>query len=458
MNIEFDTDLIKRFQKNVPRYTSYPTADRFISNYDYQQHFLCVEHFNNSFLNNNISLYIHIPFCNTLCLFCGCNKIITNDKSTIKKYLLYLKKEIDLYIKLINKKLNVIQLHFGGGSPSWVDIDDMQSLMNYLKINFNLDHAQEISIEIDPRHCTQEYIHEIKKIGFNRISLGVQDFDYNVQKAVNRVQSFKQTKELIDAAKELSFNSINVDLIYGLPFQTIESFETTINKIISLKPDRIALFNFAHIPSIFMPQTRIKESDLPSADEKLKILQFSIIALNTAGYIFIGMDHFALPSDELSMALINKSLQRNFQGYSTFANTSMISFGLSSIGYLINSYYQNVKDLNTYYTMLDKKLLPILRGIKLTDEDILRKYIIEQIMCQFSLDYDHVRERFNINFKDHFPNEVLKMQEFEELGLINLHNNSMLITNKGKFLIRNIASIFDNYLSTDKISKYSKSI
>ena len=459
MIIEFDSELIKKCQKNAPRYTSYPTADRFTIEYNYKKHLLNIETYKNNILNDPISLYIHIPFCNTLCLFCGCNKIITNNKSSIKKYLVYLKKEIDLYMNLINKKLDLIQLHFGGGSPSWVDIDDLESLMIFLKNNFNFDKIKEVSIEIDPRHCSKEYIRQIKRLGFNRISLGVQDFDLKVQKAVNRIQTLDETKDIIDMAKELSFDSINIDLIYGLPFQTLSSFEQTIDKVITLKPDRIALFNFAHIPSIFMPQTRLNENDLPTADEKLKILQFSVTKLNSSGYWFIGMDHFALPTDELAIAALNKTLQRNFQGYSTFSDTAMISFGLSSIGYLINNYYQNVKDLNTYYTMLDNNVLPILRGVDLTYDDKIRKYVIEQIMCQYYLNYSKLNEKFNFNFKEYFNKELSNIEELQKLELVILSNDELIVTNKGKFLIRNIASVFDYYLNQDVVTKrYSKSI
>lgn len=481
--IVFDRELIEKCQTNAPRYTSYPTADRFSLDYSREVHLgrlnslfsgevvnaddnkFKVVNNNDDMVNNTneaVSLYIHIPFCNTLCLYCACNKIITNDRTNIATYLTYLEKEIELYTQLINnsKKLKVIQLHFGGGSPSWMTIAEVKQIMQVIGKYFDMSIAQEIAMEIDPRHSNSDYIAGLRENGFNRVSIGLQDFDYKVQKTVNRVQSFECCKNILDAAKAFGFSSTNVDLIYGLPFQNLDSFSTTIDKVLELAPARIALFNYAHIPSIFMPQSRIKESDLPSSMVKLDILQMSVEKLGRFGYKFIGMDHFALPDDELAVALDDGSLQRNFQGYSTFADTNMLSFGVSSIGFLGSSYYQNVKDLQSYYAMLDKGLLPIMRGIILSQDDLIRKHIISQIMCQYSLTYADIEQKFKLSFSDYFNLELQMLNDLAELGLVEMVSDRFGVTDKGRFLIRNVAVIFDKYIQLSKNSSksYSKVI
>ncbi len=391
-NAHFDIEFIKKNQINAPRYTSYPTADKFTNDYTQDMHMArlyYLKHLN----NNTISLYIHIPFCNTLCLYCACNKIITNDRSNIDTYLTYLEKEFELYYKFLNKKLDVVQLHFGGGSPSWLDTTQINQIMNMINKYFNLANALEIAMEIDPRHVDEEFIKTLAYNKFNRISLGVQDFYLTTQKAVNRIQSYEKTKEILDYANKYNFKSTNIDLIYGLPYQTLESFSTTINLAIELNVARIALFNYAHLPSLFFSQTRIDENSLPDANTKLAILQDSVNKLLKANYVFIGMDHFAKPDDELAIATHNNTLHRNFQGYSTFANHNMLSFGASSIGLIGNtfdnrSYYQNIKDLNSYYALLDNGEFPIYRGIVLNTDDLIRATIIQNIMCKFSLNFE----------------------------------------------------------------------
>ena len=460
MSVVFDRDLIEKCQTNAPRYTSYPTADRFIL--DYQESTLIKQLntlFNVDYTDEMISLYIHIPFCNTLCLYCACNKIITNDRSNIAKYLLYLEKEINLYARLINKTLKVVQLHFGGGSPSWMSINEVSQLMGIIRKNFNLDKAHEVSMEIDPRHCDYNFIKGLRDNGFNRISIGLQDLHPKVQKAVNRVQTFESSREILDAGKSLGFLSTNVDLIYGLPFQTLDSFTRTIDQVLELAPDRIALFNYAHIPNMFMSQTRINEVDLPSPSTKLDILHMSVDKFSHHGYEFIGMDHFALKNDELAIALRNGTLQRNFQGYSTFAGANMLSFGVSSIGFIEQSYYQNVKDLESYYLALEKGCFPIMRGVVLTDDDILRKYVIGEIMCQYGVNYTVIENKFDIDFKEYFAHEMLSLEKLLVLELIEFNLVGFSVTDKGKFLIRNVAVVFDKYLQTSvKNTRYSKVI
>lgn len=460
-NFTFDRDLIEKCQSNAPRYTSYPTADKFNTSYTGITQLSQINNvFNVARVSDKISLYIHIPYCNTLCLFCACNKIITNNRKNITTYIQYLEREIKLYRQLINnQKLSVIQLHFGGGSPSWLSQDEITQVMSIIKEHFDLSVAEEIAMEIDPRHCDESYIKNLKNIGFTRISIGVQDFNPKVQKAVNRVQSFEESNLIIQSAKKYGLKSTNVDLIYGLPFQNVETFTETIDKIISIKPDRIALFNYAHVPSLSMAQTRIKEEDLPLASVKLDILQMSVKKLTDAGYIFIGMDHFALPTDSLSIALKNGTIQRNFQGYSTFADTNLLAFGVSSIGFIGDAYYQNQKDITQYYACLDKNELPILRGVVLTRDDIIRKCIIQQVMCKFGLDFRQIEELFGISFASYFIEELQDLNNLQSLGLITLSETNFNVSAKGQFLIRNVAVVFDKYYRNKTENKhYSKVI
>jgi len=458
---EFDRELIERCQTNAPRYTSYPTADRFTLEFDKNAQLKQLSKVFTPGFNQPVSLYIHIPFCNTLCLYCGCNKIITNDRKQIGIYLEYLAKEFALYGQLLGgQKLPVVQLHFGGGSPSWLSIEEMKTVMALVRKYFDLSGAIEIAMELDPRHVTDEFVEALHMEGFNRVSLGVQDLDPKVQKAVNRIQPLEDTLRVLNKAGQLGFNSTNIDLIYGLPFQTVDGFAKTIDTVIrEIKPARIALFNYAHIPQLFMPQTRINEEDLPHASDKLTILQQSVERLGSAGYQFIGMDHFALPEDELSIALNNGTLQRNFQGYSTFADTHMLAFGVSSIGFVGNSYYQNVKDLAGYYQALDNAQLPVLRGFALDSDDIIRRYIIQQIMCQFKLDFSKISREFNIDFRSYFKTELEKLVPLNDMGLIELTIDGFKVSNRGRFLIRNVAVIFDKYLQQKQdLNRYSKVI
>lgn len=458
--IEFDRELIERCQTNAPRYTSYPTADRFSLDFGVNQQLSQMKQVFTPEFNQAVSLYIHIPFCNTLCLYCGCNKIITNNRAKITEYLEYLAKEFALYHQLIGKKLPVIQLHFGGGSPSWLSISEVHQVMQLVRKYFILENAEEIAMELDPRHVTDEFMSALYQEGFNRVSLGVQDFDPVVQKVVNRIQPLADTQRVLDQAARLGFKSTSIDLIYGLPLQTLTSYRQTMDIVINqLKPARIALFNYAHLPHIFMPQTRINEADLPSANEKLNILQMCVERLAEAGYVLIGMDHFARPDDELAIALSEQTLQRNFQGYSTFADTNMLAFGVSSIGFVGNSYYQSAKDLDSYYNFLNADQLPILRGLLLSPDDVLRREIIQQIMCQFELNYAAVAEKYQLDFASYFAAELAELPALAEIGLITLTPSGFQVSNKGRFLIRNVAKVFDRYLRANQDNRrYSKVI
>jgi oxygen-independent coproporphyrinogen-3 oxidase len=453
----FDIKLIKKYQVNTPRYTSYPTADKFNTNYNINTH---NENLENILLDDkNFSLYIHIPFCNTLCLFCGCNKIITNKREKITVYLNYLEKEMQLlYEKSKKNRINISQLHFGGGSPSWLSKEEITRLMNILNKYFNYSFADEIAIEVDPRHTNADYINNLKNIGFNRISIGVQDFNALVQKAINRIQPYELTRNVLQACKDMGFKSTSVDLIYGLPLQTLESFTNTIDQIIELKPDRISLFNYAHIPNVVMSQTRINEKDLPNGDVKLDILQISVNKLTQAGYIFIGMDHFALPNDPLALALNNGTMQRNFQGYSINANLNLLSLGVSAIGMINNNYFQNYKILEDYYRSLDNNLLPIYRGFSVSNDDVVRKYVIDSIMCQFKVDYKLIENKYNIDFCQYFVAELKKLDLLVADGLIKLVDNGFIVSERGRFLVRNVAVIFDKYYALNTSKIFSKAI
>lgn len=454
--VDFDKNLINSLPSSGPRYTSYPTADRFNNN------FKEIDYINalNLKTNKNLSLYIHIPFCNVICYYCGCNKIITKDNSKSEIYIQYLKKELDLiknYLPISNK---IRQLHFGGGTPTFLTNEQFSKIFDFISDNFTLADDGEYSIEIDPRKVTKESVYHLAKLGLNRMSIGVQDFDPIVQKSVNRVQSEEETKKILSAAKKAGFKSISMDLIYGLPHQTIKSVEKSLKKVIEISPDRLAFYNYAHLPHIFKPQRRINENFLPSSEEKLDILQMAVNLLKNAGYIFIGMDHFAKPNDELSIALKKGNLQRNFQGYSTHAECDLIGIGVSSIGKVGNNYIQNQKDINLYYESLNENKLPIMRGIKLNEDDLLRRSIIQSLMCKFHLSILYYEEKYYIDFNNYFADEIKELKIFENLDLIKFDESSIWITNKGRFLIRNIAMIFDKYLRNKQKSNaiYSKTI
>jgi oxygen-independent coproporphyrinogen-3 oxidase len=456
---EFDRALIERLDGSGPRYTSYPTADRFTPAFgekDYKS-WLMQRHL--GMHQNAISLYVHIPFCNTVCYYCGCNKIITKDKSRADRYLDYLEKEIKLVAAALGCREKIIQLHFGGGTPTFLSDAQLDRLMSMLRTHFDFLPEGEYSIEIDPRKVGRETVHHLARLGFNRMSVGIQDFDPQVQQAVNRVQSEAETLEVIEAAREAGFKSVSVDLIYGLPLQTRESLKRTLDKVIAIAPDRLALYNYAHLPTVFMPQRRINEADLPAASTKLDILQDAVKSLADAGYVFIGMDHFAKPEDDLAIALRQARLQRNFQGYSTHADCDMIGLGVSSIGKVGPCYSQNEKDLDSYYAALDEGRLPVMRGMVLDQDDILRRGIIQALMCRFSLSVEAIEQVHGINFAEYFAAELPAIREYHKLGLLTFDGDFLMVEPKGRFLIRNIAMLFDRHLrERETKARYSKTI
>jgi len=393
-----------------------------------------------------LSIYIHVPFCDTLCYYCACNKVITKDYSKSVDFVRYLKKEMSLLAPRV-KNRPVKQMHWGGGTPTFLSDAQMQEIMDHLASEFTMLSGDEgeYGIEIDPRAANPERIKNIRQMGFNRLSLGVQDVNPKVQKAVHRIQPNEITQGVLETAREVGFESINLDLIYGLPFQTAESFSETLTQVISWRPDRLSVFNYAHLPHLFMPQKRILLEDLPSPEEKLVILEQSIEKLSAAGYHFIGMDHFALPEDELSKAQKDGSLHRNFQGYTTHGECDLVSFGPSAISQIGNIYSQNVKTLEEYYAKLDQNKLPVWRGCFLDQDDFIRRAVILQLICQFELEFATINHQFNINFLEYFEPEMNLLQEMVADKLVIIDEKGIQIKAPGRLLIRNICMQFDKY-------------
>ncbi|EGZ48194.1 oxygen-independent coproporphyrinogen III oxidase [Neisseria wadsworthii] len=442
----FDRQLIASLPASGPRYTSYPTADRFDSSWSEQDYISALATKQENTPNKALSLYIHIPFCNTICYYCGCNKIITKDKARADTYIQYLERELGLLAPHLKGRRQLAQLHFGGGTPTFLNDDQIERVFAMISKHFTLIPTGEYSIEIDPRKVSRDTVFHLGKLGFNRMSVGIQDFDPKVQQAVNRIQTETETREVIEAAREAGFKSISVDLIYGLPQQSLKSIKPTIETVLSLDPDRLALYHYAHLPHIFKPQRRIDTDAVPDSEEKLDILQYAVQTLTARGYEFIGMDHFAKPTDELTIALHEGRLQRNFQGYSTHADCDLIAIGVSSIGKIGSIYAQNEKDIDAYYAALDANRLPIMRGYQLTQDDILRRQIIQDLMCRFSLDFSEYQEQFGIQFEEYFEQELQDLNQMAQLGLLHLDTGSLTVSPKGRFLIRNIAMIFDYHL------------
>ena len=459
-SVLFDAQLIRRYDKAGPRYTSYPTAVAFttFTEDEYKAH---------AYLSNEdpiplpLSLYFHIPFCDTICFYCACNKIATKDRSLSERYLRYLFKEIEMQAALYDPDRQVEQLHWGGGTPTFLNHEEMRALMTKTRQHFRLYDNDEgdYSIEIDPRSVTTETIQVLREIGFNRFSLGVQDVNERVQIAVNRVQPIEQTQAVIEACRQYGANSISVDLIYGLPFQTVESFRETLDTILELSPDLLSIFNYAHLPHLFKPQRRINEDDLPSADTKLQIMQLAVEHLTAQGYVYIGMDHFAKPDDELALAQANGTLHRNFQGYTTHADCDLIAMGVSSISSVAESYSQNAKTLDEYYAALDKNQFPVIRGITLTDDDVIRREVIQQLACHFQLSFADIEKQFNLKFADYFAQELNELAAMAQDGLLGLDAEGLVVTPRGRFLIRNICMVFDVSLrAANAQTRFSKVI
>ncbi|MGF6148091.1 Oxygen-independent coproporphyrinogen-III oxidase [Kingella potus] len=456
---EFDRELISALPSSGPRYTSYPTADRFHQDFGEAEYLEALALRGAGALNKPLSLYIHIPFCDTICYYCGCNKIITKDKTRADEYLEYLEREMALLAPHLNGSSPLAQLHFGGGTPTFLSDGQLDRVFAMIRRHFTLLPDGEYSIEIDPRKVSRDTVRHLGRLGFNRMSVGIQDFDPKVQQAVNRIQSVEETRNVIEAARESGFKSVSVDLIYGLPHQSLESIRPTIDTVLSLDPDRLALYHYAHLPHIFKPQRRIDTAAVPSSEEKLDILQYAVRRLGEAGYVFIGMDHFAKPDDELTVALREGFLQRNFQGYSTYADCDLVAIGVSSIGKIGGTYSQNARNIADYYAALDAGRLPIMRGYRLNADDLLRRNIIQDLMCRFALDYRDYESTFGIPFARYFSAELADLAQMEQLGLVSLGSRSLAVTAKGRFLIRNIAMVFDYHLRhRETTARYSQTV
>jgi oxygen-independent coproporphyrinogen-3 oxidase len=455
----FDNDLIVRYGGRGPRYTSYPTALQFsesITASDYEQQALAS---NES--DVPLSLYVHIPFCHSLCYYCGCNKIVTHNEARVSRYMEMLYREIEMQSALFDKSRKIEQLHFGGGTPTYLDNDQLSELLARLRSAFNFDESdeREFSIEVDPRTVDADGIRHLATLGFNRLSLGIQDFEPVVMEAVNRTQTPDEVQVLVDSAVDAGFGSISFDLIYGLPQQTVESFNRTLDIVIGMKPDRLAVYNYAHLPQRFKGQRMIIADDIPLPETKLELLHHTIDKLCAAGYIYIGMDHFALPGDELVRARLDGTLQRNFQGYSTHRQCDLVSLGVSAISNIGNMFAQNAITTMEYEKIIESGEFPIKKGILVDDDDLLRAEVIQGLMCYDSLSFDEFGADHDIDFRVYFANEIKRLDPLANDGLIELDDSGIAITQKGRLLLRSIAMVFDRHIDqSENDNRFSKAI
>jgi oxygen-independent coproporphyrinogen-3 oxidase len=454
-------DLLRRFDIPGPRYTSYPTADRFVEAFteaDYCQA-LAQRRAGPSAMSLPLSLYVHIPFCESLCYYCACNKIITKHHSRAATYLDYLRREVELHMASLGPGQPVTQLHLGGGSPTFLSDAELGELMAMLRQSFALAPGSECSIEIDPRTVDGARLAALAELGFNRISFGVQDFDPEVQKAVHRIQPAAQVFALMEQARTIGFDSVNVDLIYGLPRQTPESFARTLAQVKLLRPDRIALYAYAHLPERFKPQRRIVPAELPGAAAKLAMLSQSLSAFLSAGYVYVGMDHFALPTDALAVAKRQGRLHRNFQGYSTQPDCDLIALGISAIGRIGATYSQNAKTMEEYCDLIDQDRLPVVRGLALSRDDLARRAVIMALMCQGQVLFESIELAWLLDFRSYFATELAQLRELSDAGLVSLDDSGIQVTASGWFFVRAVAMVFDRYLQADRNrAKFSRII
>ena len=455
-SLRVDLDLVKKYSVPGPRYTSYPPATHFTNE-------IAPEVFVEKIRANNrserdLSLYFHLPFCQTLCWFCGCTTVITADQKKSGDYIKYLEREMDLMKPLLNPKRQAVQLHFGGGTPTFSLPDEIRRLGDMIHSRFVMAPDIEAGVEVDPRRLTREHLKALREVGFNRASMGVQDNDPVVQKAVHRLQPFEMTKQVVEWMRELGFQSINIDLIYGLPYQTPDSFATTLDEIVSLRPDRFAVFNYAHVPWLKPAQKIFKPEALPSPETNLELLKLTIEKLTSEGYVYIGMDHFARAGDELAVSQRQKTLQRNFQGYSTRGGADIYAFGMSSISQTEGIYWQNQKELPAYYAALDAGQLPLHRGYIMTEEDQIRRTTIMRLMCDLGLDYAAMSKLLGLEFQTHFASELDTLDDMEADGLVVKTPDGLTVTDLGRLLIRNIPMRFDAYAPTRTENRFSKTI
>ena len=458
-DLVFDDVLIAKYDQSGPRYTSYPTAVQFHDGFGPAEYRAAASASNAA--GNPLSLYFHIPFCDTVCFYCACNKIATKDRRLAQPYLDRVHREIAMQAELFDGGRVVEQLHWGGGTPTFISDGQMRELMAVTRAHFPFadDDRGEYSIEVDPREADARTIALLREMGFNRLSLGVQDFDADVQKAVNRIQSQEETFAVIDAARGQGFRSVSVDLIYGLPFQSAKSFRRTLERVLEASPDRLSVFNYAHLPERFKPQRRINADELPAPAEKVEILKMTGEVLSQAGYVYIGMDHFARPDDELAIAQRDGTLYRNFQGYSTHADCDLIGLGVTSIGMVGNTYAQNVRTLDEYYARIDAGELAVFRGLALSRDDELRRDVITRLICHFTLDFGGIEQRWDIDFAAYFEAELTRLQGLAADGLIALRADGIDVLPRGRLLIRNVCMVFDIHLKhEDNPQRYSRVI
>jgi len=457
--LPFIRPLVEKYDRPGPRYTSYPTAPQFQAAFAEDDYRAAAERSNRATTPKPLSAYVHIPFCESLCYYCACNKIITHNRERAAEYLAWLKREIELQGALFDDTRRMTQLHLGGGTPTYLSNDQLGELMAALDAAFHFaePETREFSLEVDPRTVTPEQIHELHALGFNRLSFGVQDFDTRVQEAVNRIQSEAQVVELVAASREAGFQSVSVDLIYGLPLQTVASFDETLTKIIALRPDRIATYSYAHLPELFKAQRLIRPEDMPPPERKIELLELTIRRLTEAGYVYIGMDHFALPEDELSLAKQNGTLQRNFQGYSTHADCDLIGLGNTAIGKVGDSYSQNVKETPQYQARLEAGRLPVMRGYRLNADDRLRRDVINALMCHGRIDFATIEADHDIDFTTYFADALAELEEMADDGLLAIGDGAIEVLPAGRLMMRNAAMAFDAYLAHSK-GRYSRTV
>jgi len=459
---QFDAELIARHDIAGPRYTSYPTAPQFHVGFDESSFRAVARASNEDPIPRRLSLYVHVPFCASPCFYCGCTRVITRDRGKADIYLDHLYREIELVAPLFDRDRSLVQLHFGGGTPNFLNDAQMSELLESLARHFSFSHDadREFGIELDPRWCGPDYVRMLAAHGFNRVSVGIQDFDRTVQAAINRIQSVEETRAVLDAARASGFRSTSVDLIYGLPKQTVANFRRTLEQVIELAPDRVATYAYAHLPDRFKAQRRIRAVDLPSAAQRLELLGLTVEMLTAAGYRYIGMDHFALPGDDLARAQDAGTLQRNFQGYSTHGDCDLIGLGVSAISHVGATFSQNERELRDYYAALEEGRWPIVRGIELDEDDIVRADAIQQLMCHGVLDVVAFEVRHGFDFATYFATELLRLHELARDGLIEIAPTRLTVTPRGRFLLRNIAMCFDAHLQRADTSpvRYSRAL
>ena len=461
--IAFDADLARRYDRPGPRYTSYPTAPQFNAAFGEAQLREAIQASNEEPIPRRLSLYVHVPFCFSPCFYCGCNRIITRDLGRSESYLARLYREVALIAPAFDRDREVIQLHFGGGTPNFLNPTQLADTVDVLRRQFHFaDHRDsDISIEIDPRFCDPAWMPALAAAGFNRASLGVQDFDPKVQEAVNRIQSVQETRAVVEAARSAGFRSVNIDLIYGLPGQNLEGFGKTLDIVTEIRPDRLAVYSYAHMPHLFKPQKQIDEALLLDGDAKLALLQLAVEKLTAAGYVYIGMDHFALPDDDLAQAQQRGGLHRNFMGYTTHADSDLIGLGVSAISHIGNTFSQNPRDLPSWEMAIDAGKLPVFRGMRMSEDDTLRADLIQSLMCQGQIPVAALERRYGIQFEDYFASALEQLQPLQEDGLVRFGQGNIEATSQGRLLLRNIAMCFDQYLTppaADTKPRFSRAI